>query len=223
LKILLIEDDEAIADAIVKSIIRSEMRIDHVACLADAKAALHSLEVGLIILDLGLPDGDGLRFLKSMRRDGYQHPVLILTARDRVNDRVNGLNEGADDYLAKPFDMVELIARLRALGRRQAGRSSNVIEYERLELLPDHQTVRIDGKVVNLPVSQFRLLQYLLEEQGRVKTKHQIIDALYSWDTDVEENTIEVYISQLRKSLWKDIIRTVRGIGYSIPALTQSQ
>ena len=222
MKILLVEDDLIIADAIVKTIMRSEFKIDHVTNLTDASLAIRGNEISIIVLDLGLPDGDGISFLTSLRNEGYTNSVLILTARDRIHDRVQGLNCGADDYLSKPFDMTELIARLRALGRRKAGRTSNAIIYDRLKLMPDHQKAFLDGKTVEIPVSQFRLLQYLLEQQGRVRTKQQIIDALYSWDQDVEENTIEVYISQLRKNLWKDLIKTIRGIGYCVPNQTQN-
>ena len=221
MKVLLVEDDEVIADAIVKTIERSEFKIDCVTILADARLAIRTNEIEMIVLDLGLPDGDGLKFLEEIRSAGFQQPVIILTARDRVFDRVHGLDRGADDYLSKPFDMTELLARLRALKRRNAGRAENSILYGPLRLRPDHQAAYLDDKLIDLPVSQFRLLQYLLEQQGRVKTKQQIIDALYRWDESVEENTIEVYISQLRKCLWKELIKTVRGIGYQVPPLGQ--
>jgi len=156
---------------------------------------------GLLILDLGLPDGDGLDFLRQHRNTGLRLPVLILTARDEPRQRVLGLDSGADDYLVKPFDMAELLARLRALQRRNMGRAAAVIRYQNLILDPG---------------SQFKLLQYLLESTGRVRTKQQIIDALYRWDQSVEENTIEVYISQIRKQLWPSLIQTMRGIGYVV-------
>ncbi len=202
MKVLLVEDDTIIADAILKTIARTEFSVDHVATLSEASTAIKTSEIEIIILDLGLPDGDGLQFLKKLREEGNHSPIIILTARDRPKDRVLGVDRGADDCLAKPFDMSELIARMRAIKRRSAGRASNSIIYHRLKLMPDHQASFVDDIPVSLPISQFRLLQYLLEEQGRVKTKQQIIDTLYCWDKNVEENTIEVYISQLRKSLW---------------------
>jgi len=187
-------------------------------CLRDAKASLAVGEgVSVLVLDLSLPDGDGLQFLNQQRRNGLQQPVLILTARDEPRQRVLGLDSGADDYLIKPFDMDELIARIRALHRRSMGRTAPIIEYERLRLDPAQMRVYLDDTAIELPISQYRLLQYLLESTGRVKTKQQIIEALYHWDKSVEENTIEVYISQLRKQLWPTLIDTIRGIGYLIP------
>ncbi len=134
-----------------------------------------------------------------------------------------GLDSGADDYLIKPFDMNELVARVRALQRRSMGRAAALIEYERLSLDPGQMQVYLDNQLVTLPLSQFKLLQYLLESTGRVKTKQQIIDALYKWDESVEENTIEVYVSQLRKQLWPTLIKTMRGIGYLIPRVENSR
>lgn len=143
--------------------------------------------------------------------------MIILTARDQTRERVQGLNTGADDYLAKPFDMQELLARMRAIQRRSAGRASNRIAYGALVLIPDRKAATLNGAPVQLPVRQFRLLQYLIEAQGRIITKKQAIDALYAWDDSVAENTIEVYVSQLRRALWPDVIKTIRGIGYCAP------
>ncbi len=219
MKVLLVEDDLMISDAIVRSIQKTEMAIDAVHALEDAMHALETYEFEVIVLDLNLPDGDGLSFLKTLRSKGMEVPVLILTARDKPRERVAGLDLGADDYLAKPFDMEELIARMRALLRRRSGRTTHAIKYGDLVLEPQKMEAHLSGALVAIPISQMRLLQFLIEAEGRVKTKQQIIETLYSWDDTIAENTIEVYVSQLRKLLWPDIIKTVRGIGYSVPSL----
>jgi len=224
MKVLLVEDDFMIAEAINRSLIESGLNVEVTHCLKDANATLNVGEgISMLVLDLSLPDGDGLQFLNQQRRNGLQLPVLILTARDEPRQRVLGLDTGADDYLVKPFDMDELIARIRALQRRHMGRAASMIEYQRLKLDPAQMTVYLDGESLEIPISQFRLLQYLLESIGRVKTKQQIIEALYRWDQSVEENTIEVYISQLRKQLWPTLIKTLRGIGYLVPEIKDTQ
>ena len=217
LKILLVEDDDMISDAIARSLTKAALPVETVNSLADARHALSLQDPQAIVLDLGLPDGDGLRFLRELRSAERDFPVLVLSARDEPRERVLGLDTGADDYLTKPFDMSELTARLRALMRRQAGRTATLITFGPLILDTAAITVLRDGLPVDLTARQFRLLQFLLEGQGRVYTKSQIIDALYRWDVDVGENTIEVQISQLRKKLWPKLIRTIRGIGYSVP------
>lgn len=219
MKILLIEDDHMISDAIVRFIRKTELAIDAVHSLADAQLAVQTHDFELLVLDLNLPDGDGLSFLKSIRMQKNEIPVLILTARDEPKQRVAGLDLGADDYLAKPFDMDELVARIRALLRRRTGRTAPKIHYGDLVLEPQKMEARLAGAPVAIPISQLRLLQYLIEAEGRVKTKQQIIETLYSWDDTVAENTIEVYVSQLRKLLWPEVIKTIRGIGYSAPSL----
>ncbi len=209
-----------IADAIVQGMNNTALQIERVVGVKEAKAALNvDSGIGLMVLDLGLPDGDGLDLLKELRRSGEPMPVLVLTARDEPRARVLGLDSGADDYLIKPFDMEELIARVRALRRRSMGRAAAMIEYADLTLDPGQLQVFFRQQAVAIPISQFRLLQYLLESTGRVRTKQQIIDALYRWDQSVEENTIEVYVSQLRKQLWPTLIKTMRGIGYLVPRL----
>ncbi|MGI0115853.1 response regulator [Zooshikella sp. RANM57] len=216
MKVLLVEDDLMIADGVVRSLCDAALQVEHIISLSDARKSLSDKAIGLIVLDLGLPDGDGLTLLHQIRRQGLALPVLVLTARDEPRDRVLGLDSGADDYLIKPFNMDELIARIRALLRRSMGRAAAVIEYKNLTLDPGQMQVTLNQQEVVIPLRQFRLLQYLLESQGRVKTKRQIIDALYRWDQDIEENTIEVYVSQLRKHLWPELIKTIRGIGYLI-------
>jgi len=221
-KILLVEDDVMVADGLRSIISKTTYRMEHVVTLALARKALQTTDIGLVLLDLNLPDGDGLMLLRELRRNGSEIPILLLTARDESRQKVMGLDSGADDYLTKPFDMNELIARIRALMRRSMGRAEALIKYEGLVLYPEQFLITVDNTNVDIPLRQFRLLQYLLECQGRVKTKQQIIDALYRWDQDVEENTIEVYISQLRKQLWPQLIKTLRGIGYVIPPTVPS-
>jgi len=217
MKILLVEDDAMVADGLSYIISKASYKLEHVTTISLARAALKNTGIGLIILDLSLPDGDGLSLLRELREQGNDTPILLLTARSEPRDKVLGLDSGADDYLAKPFDRQELVARVRALMRRSMGRSQAMINYGRLVLYPDQVQVTLDNQSLELPLRQYRLLQYLLESQGRVKTKQQIIDALYGWDQDIEENTIEVYISQLRKQLWPNLIKTLRGIGYVVP------
>ena len=223
MKLLLVEDDEMIADAIRDALVNTELEMEHVSTIKDAKIALNDNAIGLVVLDLSLPDGDGLDLLNDLRLGGFESPVLVLTARDEPRARVLGLDSGADDYLTKPFDMNELIARIRALLRRKMGRAAAVINYQSLRLDPAQMNVFIGDECINIPLRQFRLLKYLLESQGRVRTKQQIIDTLYRWDQYIEENTIEVYVSQLRKQLWPNLIKTLRGIGYLIPKLEQNQ
>ena len=219
MKILIVEDDAMISDAIGRSLERCGMPAEIVASMADARYALSLQSFSMMVLDLGLPDGDGLKLLRETRSADDRAPILVLSARDEPRQRILGLDSGADDYLTKPFDMGELIARIRVLMRRREGRTKPVIEYGRLTLDPAEAIARVDGVVIDLTLRQLRLLQHLLESQGRVSTKQQIIEALYRWDANVSENTIEVYVSQLRKKLWPTIIRTMRGIGYSIPRI----
>jgi len=219
MKILLVEDDNLIADALLKIMDKAIFSMEHADTIAYARTALKTCDINLLILDLSLPDGDGLHFLRELRQEGNKVPVLLLTARDEPRDKVLGLDSGADDYLSKPFHKDELLARVRALLRRDRGQVDEHLSYENLSVYPSEVRITLNNDNVDLPLRQFRLLQYLLESQGRVKTKRQIIDALYRWDQDIEENTIEVYISQLRKQLWPKLIKTIRGIGYTIPKL----
>lgn len=217
MKILLVEDDPSIANGLKQIFHRAAFNMELADTLKAARVALQGDGIGLVVLDLSLPDGDGLTLLKELRQQNSEMPILLLTARDEPRDRVLGLDSGADDYLTKPFDVDELLARIRALMRRSNGRAEAFIQYKDLKMYPDEMRVLWKEVPIDIPLRQFRLLQYLLESQGRVKTKQQIIDALYRWDQDIEENTIEVYISQLRKQLWPKLIKTLRGIGYTIP------
>ncbi len=167
-----------------------------------------------MILDLGLPRLSGLDVLKQWRREGRDVPVLVLTARDGWTDRVEGLNAGADDYLGKPFQNAEVVARLRALTRRSAGRSSPVMQRGDIVLDPTAGTVERAGELIELTARELKVLVYLMHRAGRVVSQGELIDHVYSLDEMRESNTIEVYVARLRKKLGKDAIRTIRGLGY---------
>jgi two-component system response regulator QseB len=177
---------------------------------------LQTDQYDLVLLDLNLPVKSGLDVLKEMRTEKNTTPVLILTARDAIEDRVKGLDMGADDYLSKPFDLDELLARVRALLRRSKGRTTPTLTHGDLELNPVEHSVTLSGNPVDLSPVEFNLLQLLLENRGRVFPRVQLEDNLYGWNKDVDSNTIEVHIHHLRKKLGSDLIRTVRGVGYVI-------
>lgn len=183
------------------------------------KLAMETGEYALLVLDLGLPRLSGMELLKWLRGRGSKLPVLILTARDTVADRVAGLNAGADDYLIKPFDLDELIARLNALLRRSGGLATPVLKHGNLELDPAAHQVRKDGQAVELSSREFTLLHELLLHPGRVQSREQLEQRLYGWGEEVESNSVEVHIHHLRKKLGTELIRTLRGVGYVIDKL----
>ena len=186
----------------------------------DGRAAELALANGvydLMLLDLGLPKKDGLDVLKTLRRNGNRLPVLILTARDSVTDRITGLDSGADDYLVKPFDLDELAARIRALLRRQAGRADSVIRCGDLTLNPATHEARLGDKQLTLSARELAVLEALLERPGAVLSREQLEEKLYGWDEEVESNAVEVYIHALRKKLGADFIKNIRGVGYMVP------
>ncbi len=169
-----------------------------------------------VVLDLGLPGMDGLSVLERWRKDGRTMPVLILTARDRWSDKVAGIDAGADDYLAKPFVMEELLARIRALIRRSTGHASNLLEFAGLRLDIRAAQVTVDGNPIKLTALEYRLLAYLMHHQGRILTRTELVEHLYDQDFDRDSNTIEVFIGRLRKKLGRDLIQTERGLGYRL-------
>jgi len=168
----------------------------------------------LVILDLGLPKLSGLKMLQSVRQVGDRMPVIILTARESIEDRVQGLDMGADDYMIKPFDLNELSARVRALIRRSQGRADTVIQYKNITLDPAAHTVMLDDQIINVPRREFALLQKLLENSGQALSRDQLMQSIYGWNEDVDSNALEVHIHNLRKKLNANFIRTIRGIGY---------
>ncbi len=216
MRLLLAEDDPLLGDGIVTALQREQYSVDW---FKDGVSALHAATnetFDLIILDLGLPRMDGFQFLRALRERKLNAPVLVLTARDDVDDRVNTLDLGADDYLVKPFALKELLARLRALHRRHHGQANNVISRGSLVLNIQSHNVELDGTLINLPRREFALLQRLMENQGSILSREQLEQSLYAWDDEIGSNTIEVHIHYLRKKLGNDVIRTVRGMGYTI-------
>ena len=219
MRILLVEDDELIGSGIVTYF---TFHGDAVDWLKDGSSALQAIKLeafDAIILDLGLPKLNGLEVLAEARKANLKTPVLILTARDSLEDRVKGLDTGSDDYLTKPFDLEELHARIRALIRRSLDRAEPTIKYGEIELDPAGHTITIGGNLVPLPRREFALLQKLLENAGQVVTRETLSQCLYGWEEDVDSNTLEVHIHNLRKKMGIGLISTIRGIGYKIEKL----
>ncbi|MCF7202114.1 response regulator [Pseudomonas oligotrophica] len=214
--VLLVEDDALIASGIVAGLGAQGLTVDHVASAAAAEALLRTAAFDVLVLDLGLPDEDGIELLRRLRQHGLDLPVLVLTARDAVSDRVTGLHAGADDYLLKPFDLRELAARLHSLVRRSAGRSVTLIEHGRLCYDPGSCEARLDGQPVDLSRREQALLQALLNSRGRVLSADQLKDAVYGLADDVESNALNVHIHHLRRKLGGGIVETVRGLGYRL-------
>jgi two-component system OmpR family response regulator len=216
MRVLLIEDEPSLGQAVEEHIRDAGHAVDRVLRLDDAEAALRAVDYGLVLLDLHLPDGFGLDLLKSMRRGGDSRPVIILTARDRIRDRIDGLNAGADDYLVKPFDLDELAARVAAVARRAAGNPNPIVVLDELEVDLAARELKLAGKRVDLTAREWAILDQLLRRPNAVVSKEQLEEALYSFDAEVESNAIEVHISRLRKKLGKDLITTIRGVGYRL-------
>ncbi len=216
MRLLLVEDDKMLGDGLRTGLKQAGYTVDWLQDGISAEQALTTEQFDLVVLDLGLPGQSGLAVLKHLRQRGNTVPVLILTARDSIEDRVQGLDAGADDYLIKPFDLDELTARLRALQRRHSGRPETVITHGKVQLDPAARKVQLDGKDVNIVGREFALLQILLENRGRVIPRAQLEEKLYGWEGEVESNSLEVFIHHLRKKLGRNLIRTVRGVGYII-------
>jgi len=216
MRVLLCEDDTLIANGIVAGLEMQNLVVDHVDTAGAAWAMLATVTFDLMILDLGLPDEDGLQLLARMRQAGHDLPLLILTARDSVPDRVAGLQAGGDDYMLKPFDLRELIARVHTLIRRAAGRAANRINHGALSFDPSSREVWLDDQPVELSRREQALLLVLLNNPGRVLSADQIKDAMYSFDDEVESNALNVHLHHLRRKLGNDIVETIRGAGYRL-------
>ncbi len=216
MRTLLVEDDNLLGDGVQAGLKQGGYAVDWVRDGLAAKLSLESTHYGLVILDLGLPKVSGLDVLKWLRQRGYSVPVLILTARDTVADRVIGLDAGADDYLIKPFDLDELLARLRVLSRRSGGQASPVLQCGDLEMDPAARQVRKAGQSVELSSREFTLLHELLLHMGHVQSRERLEERLYGWGEEVESNSVEVHIHHLRRKLGPSLIRTLRGVGYVI-------
>jgi DNA-binding response OmpR family regulator len=219
MRILLVEDDDLLGDGVEAGLKQAGYTVDWVRDGKAGELAMSCEHYDAAILDINLPRQSGLETLAKRRSAGDNTPVLLLTARDTVNDRVSGLDCGADDYLVKPFALAELSARLRALTRRQTGRSNPIISHGTLQLDPAAREVHMDQQLVALSPREFSLLELLLAHRGHVLSKTQLESALYGWGEEVESNSVEVHVHHLRKKLGSTLIRTIRGIGYVIPKL----
>lgn len=217
MRVLIVEDDALLGDALQIGLREQGIAAEWLRDGRSADEALHTEGFGAIVLDIGLPRMDGLQLLRNMRGRGDRTPVLLLTARDAVDDRVRGLDAGADDYVVKPVALAELAARLRALVRRSLGQASPLLTVGALSLDPAAHRVTFGGKPVELSVREFAVLHELMANAGRVLTREQLEVRLYEWDRALESNAIEVHIHHLRKKIAPEVIHTVRGVGYLMP------
>ncbi|MFG1174082.1 two-component system response regulator PmrA [Erwiniaceae bacterium CAU 1747] len=216
MKILIVEDDELLQQGLTLAMTGEGYAVDCASNAARATAFLRSSQYSLIVLDLGLPDRDGTELLRQWRKEQNDLPVLILTARDALEDRVEGLDAGADDYLVKPFALAELKARVRALMRRYQGHSDNLLERGDITLNLSSQQVAVENLPVEVTPKEFALLTRLLMRMGQTVHRETLQQDLYSWQDDTSSNTLEVHIHNLRRKLGKDRIKTVRGVGYRL-------
>ncbi len=216
MRVLLVEDDHVLGEALRDHVAAAGHAVDWFKTLNDAMAATLTMAYGLVLLDMRLPDGDGITLLKALRNRNDATPVIILTAHDQVSDRIAGLNAGADDYLVKPFDLYELSARMLAVSRRYEGRSAPVIRLPGIEIDQVGRNIVVDGTAQTLSAREWAVLEKLVERPGAIISKTQLHDALYAFGAEIESNTVEVYISRLRKKIGHDRVETVRGVGYTI-------
>ncbi|MFO1279452.1 MAG: response regulator transcription factor [Burkholderiaceae bacterium] len=217
MRLLLVEDDPMIGEAVLDLLRAEHYAVDWVRDGEMADTALHAHSYDLVVLDLGLPRRDGLDVLRAMRARLDRTPVLIATARDAKPDRIAGLDAGADDYVLKPYDLDELLARIRALLRRAAGRAEPVYEHQGVSINPVTREVMAQGEPVVLSAREWAVLEPLLARPGMVFSRAQLEEKLYSWKDGISSNAVEVYIHGLRKKLGADLIRNVRGVGYMVP------
>ena len=216
MRLLVVEDDEVLSDGLKVGLNMLGFTVDAVGCVADACEAVAVDRFDAVVLDLMLPDGSGLDVLAQLRASGERTPVLLLTARDEVGDRIAGLDAGADDYLGKPFDLDELAARLRAIIRRAQGRAESRPQWRGVTLDPARMSAERDGRTVSLSRREFTVMQALMDNPGAIQSKSALEQKLYGWQEDVESNTVEVHVHKLRAKLGPDLIETVRGVGYRL-------
>ncbi len=217
MRLLLVEDDTMIGEVLLQVLRGQHYAVDWVRDGVMANEALKSEHYDLVLLDLGLPKRDGLEVLRLLRANRNTVPVLVATARDGVAERIAGLDAGADDYVLKPYDIDELLARLRALLRRSAGRGEPVFEHKGVSLNPATREALVDGQPVMLSAREWAVLEPLLARPGAVLSRTQLEEKLYGWKDDISSNAVEVYIHNLRKKLGNELIQTVRGLGYVVP------
>jgi len=217
MQILLVEDDQLLAEGLLQALKREGFIVNHVAKGKEAIYVVQTLPPDIVILDLGLPDMDGLDVIVQLRKQKIDIPILVLTARGSVQDKVNGLDCGADDYLAKPFDMIELFARLRVLERRiSTTTSSKLITIGALSLNLESRQVNNNGQPVILSNSEYLLLKHLMQNAGRILTRDNIESKMHRWGDEISSNALEVHIHHLRKKTSSQFIKTIRGVGYTV-------
>lgn len=216
MRVLLLEDDEVLGWAIRDHVTSSGNRVDWRQTIADAQSSLETTNYELILLDLGLPDGDGLSFLRGLRANGNKVPVIIITAQAQIAVRIAGLNAGADDYLVKPFDLTEMTARLAAVARRHVGEPNPIVQIEDLSIDLASKIVMVGLRSVNLTGREWAVLSRLLRRRGALVPKSELEDSMYAFGAEVESNAVEAHVSRIRKKLGHDLIKTVRGVGYQI-------
>ena len=216
MRVLLVEDEPHIGSAVQEHVRAAGHAVDWVQLLGDADDAVRSVPYDALLLDLHLPDGRGLDFLKKLRRRGSELAVVILTARDQISDRIDGLKAGADDYLVKPFDLNEMNARLEAVARRYQGKVIPVIKLGPVELEPEARVARLNGVPVEVTAREWAVLDVMLRRPTSTVTKEAIEEALYEFGSEIESNAIEVYVSRIRRKFGRDFIHTVRGLGYRL-------
>lgn len=217
MRVLIVEDDEVLLDGLKTGLALEGFAADAVETIEDARLAADAVSYDAIVLDIALPDGSGLDLLRSWRSNKKPLPVLLLTARNSVRDRIDGLDGGADDYLGKPFDLDELAARIRAVARRAKGQSSTILRWRDIELDVAGREVRKEGEPISLSRRELAVLQALMEQPGRIQSRAQLEDRLYGWQDEVGSNAVEVHIHNLRSKLGRELIETVRGEGYRVP------
>ena len=216
MRVLLVEDDAMVGESVRKGLRQEGFAVDWVEDGAAAELALATGVYDLLLLDLGLPKKAGMEVLASLRQKKSTLPVMLITARDAVADRVKGLDAGADDYLAKPFELDELLARIRAVRRRHGGRAENLLVHGSVTIDAATRQVTKDGAPVLLSAREFAVLEALMQRPGALLSRAQLEDRLYGWGEEIESNAVSVYIHQLRRKLGADFIRTVRGVGYMV-------
>ncbi len=216
MRILVVEDDEILANMLKEGLIEEGYAVDVAYSGDDGFYMAESMPYDVIILDLMLPEMDGFTILEKLREKNIETPVLVLTAKDGIDDKVKGLDKGADDYITKPFEFSELLARIRALIRRASGNRSPIIKVKNIEINTASREVYKDGKRIPLSSKEYAILLYLVTNRGKVVSREELMEHIYDWEKSIESNVIDVYVNFLRKKLNKDLIETVRGVGYII-------